>query len=160
MLKNKRCFALLLPNKGVNLLDIVHKLALNHHIRFNKSQIDGYDEYGYVLYTKRNEFKYIYNAVKNKNVRFLWKDNSFFGMVDYVDDSGFVEIIYFLTDKDAGNGKVEGYIITPNLKLQYKNMKKVQLVSSEQLDEENPQEYEHFCFYIKEIKKKRVADGR
>ena len=73
-------------------------------------------------------------------------------MVDYVDDSGFVEIIYFLTDKDAGNGKIEGDIITPNLKLQYKNMKKVQLVSSEQLDEENPQEYEHFCFYLKEIK--------
>ena len=99
MLKNKRCFALLLPNKGVNLLDIVHKLALNHHIKFNKVKIDGYDEYSYVLYTKRNEFKYIYNAVKNKNIRFLWKDNSFFGMVDYVDDSGFVEFIYFLTNK-------------------------------------------------------------
>ena len=152
MLKNKRCFTILLPNKCVNLLDIVHKLALNHHIRFNKVKIDGYDEYSYVLYTKRNEFKYIYNAVKNKNIRFLWKDNSFFGMVDYVDDSGFVEIIYFLTDKDAGNGKIEGDIITSNLKLQYKNMKKVQLVSSQQLDEENPQEYEHFCFYLKEIK--------
>ena len=48
MLKNKRCFTILLPNKCVNLLDIVHKLALNHHIRFNKAQIDGYDEYSYV----------------------------------------------------------------------------------------------------------------
>ena len=45
-------------------------------------------------------------------------------MVDYVDDSGFVEIIYFLTDKDLGVGKIKGDIITPNFKSQYKNMKK------------------------------------
>lgn len=151
MLKNKRCFALLLANKDVDLLGIVQKLALKYQIRFNRVKLDGDDKYSYVLYTKSNEFMCVYNAVRNKNIRFLWKSNSFFGMVDYVDDSGLVNIIYFIKDKDTGAGKIEGDIVTPNLKLQFKNMKKVQLVSSKQLDDEHPYEHEHFCFYLEEI---------
>lgn len=151
MLKNKRCFALLLANKDVDLLGIVQKLALKYQIRFNRVKLDGDDKYSYVLYTKSNEFTCVYNAVRNKNIRFLWKSNSFFGMVDYVDDSGLVNIIYFIKDKDTGAGKIEGDIVTPNLKLQFKNMKKVQLVSSKQLDDEHPYEHEHFCFYLEEI---------
>lgn len=151
MLKDKRCFALLLANKDVDLLGIVQELALKYQIRFNRAKLDGDDKYSYVLYTKSNEFMYIYNAVRNKNIRFLWKSNSFFGMINCVDDSGLINIIYFIKDKDIGAGKIEGDIVTPNLKPQFKNMKKVQLVSSKQLDEEHPYEYEHFCFYLEEI---------
>ena len=151
MLKDKRCFALLLANKDVDLLGIVQELALKYQIRFNRAKLDGDDKYSYVLYTKSNEFMYIYNAVRNKNIRFLWKSNSFFGMINCVDDSGLINIIYFIKDKDIGAGKIEGDIVTPNLMPQFKNMKKVQLVSSKQLDEGHPYDYEHFCFYLEEI---------
>ena len=72
MLKNKRCFALLLPNKGVNLLDIVHKLALNHHIKFNKVKIDGYDGYTYILYNI--DKSYLFEMARNKGLKLVWKD--------------------------------------------------------------------------------------
>ena len=150
MLKDRKYFAILLANKGVNLLEIVKELSLKHNIKYNRAKLEGDDEYSYVLYMKPNDTWKIANAVKNKHIKFLSKENIISGIID-VNDKGDLLYIYGLSDTDTGAGKIEGDIITPNLKPQFKNMKKVQLVSSKQLDEEHPYEYEHFCFYLREF---------
>ena len=49
---------------------------------------------------------------------------------------------------DKTPDKIEGDIIYPNLKIEFKKVTKVMLISSQQLDETQPNIYEHFCFYI------------
>ena len=59
------------------------------------------------------------------------------------------DIICNLTTDVTDTETIEGTIVTPNLKSEFDNAKKVMLISSQQLERDNPYSYEEFKFYIK-----------
>lgn len=148
MLREKESFAILLADAQTDLIVIVQNISLRKHIKYNRAKLKDDAEYSYVLYTGTQDKQYIFDMAKNKKLKIIWKDNDFFGIIDFKNSTK-GDIVSYLSNEDLGEGTLEGDVITPNLKSQFQNIKKVQLVSSRLLDEENPYQYEHFVFYIK-----------
>ena len=133
MLREKESFAILLSDAQTDLIVIVQNISLRKHIKYNRAKLKDDAEYSYVLYTGTQDKQYIFDMARNKKLKIVWKD----------------DIVCNLTTDVTDTGTVEGTIVTPNLKSEFDNCKKVMLVSSQQLDKEQPYNYEEFKFYIK-----------
>lgn len=146
MLKDRKSFAMLFTNGETDLIVIVQNISLRKHIKYNRVKLKDEIEYSYVLYTEPQDKQYIFDMARNKKLELVWKDNTDFYIIDFRTNSK-GDIICNLTTDVTDKVIIEGTIVTPNLKLN--NCKKVMLVSSKQLDEEQPYNYEKFKFYIK-----------
>lgn len=146
MLKDRESFAMLLADEKQNISSILTKISSRQHISFNSVKSD--DGIEYVLYAEPQDKQYIFDMARIKKIKIIWKDKEDFYIIDFKNNPK-GDIICYLSDKDVGAGILEGNVVVPNLKQQFQNMKKVQLVSSKLLDEENPHQYNHFVFYIK-----------
>lgn len=147
MLQDRDNFAILIYDKDYDedLIHIIQKMSVKRHIGFNRCKLNGDIEYSYVLYDMDKTS--LFTVARNKKLKLIWKDNKDFYIIDFRNTKG--DIICYLSNEDLGAGKIEGDIITPNLKKQFQNMKKVPLVSSQQLNRDTPYNYENFVFYIK-----------
>lgn len=146
MLRDRESFAILLADAETDLIVIVQNISLRKHIKYNRVKLKDEIEYSYVLYTEPQDKQYIFDMARNKKLELVWKDNTDFYIIDFRTNSK-GDIICNLTTDVTDKVIIEGTIVTPNLKLN--NCKKVMLVSSKQLDEEQPYNYEKFKFYIK-----------
>ena len=148
-------FIILLDDGKNNLIDIIGKISLRQNIHFNWIKID--NQTTDILYDV--DKSYIYNFGANKKLKFIWKDENDFYIVDFKNNTK-GDIINYLTFEETKEGKIEGDIQYINLKPlknlpeQYKDKSiKIPLVSSQQLDEHEPYIYEPFTIYIKNMKK-------
>lgn len=148
MLRDRESFTILLADAETDLIVIVQNISLRKHIRYNRVKLQDEIEYSYVLYTEPQDKQYIFDMARNKKLELVWKDNTDFYIIDFRTNSK-GDIICNLTTDVTDKVIIEGTIVTPNLKLN--NCKKVMLVSSKQLDEEQPYNYEKFKFYIKDL---------
>lgn len=148
MSKDRKSFAILLADTQTDLIVIVQNISIRKHIKYNRIKLKDDTEYSYVLYTEPQDKQYIFDMCRNKKIKIIWKDKDVFFIIDFKNNTK-GDIICYLSNEDEGAGKIEGDMVTLNLKSQFKNLKKVQLVSSKQLDDEQPYNYEHFVFYIK-----------
>lgn len=148
MLQNRKHFAILIYDKDYNedLVHIIQRISMKRHIGFNRCKLNGDAEYSYVLYDVDKTS--LFAMARNKKLKLIWKDDTDFYIINFRTKTKGT-ITNYLSDENLGERTLEGDVITPNLKSQFQNMKKVQLVSSKQLDEETHQKYEHFVFYIK-----------
>lgn len=146
MLKDRESFAILLSDAEADLIVIVQNISLRKHIKYNRVKLKDDIEYSYVLYTEPEDKQYIFDMARNKKLKLVWKDNTDFSIVDFSNNTK-GDIISYLSDEDSDAECLEGTIVTPNLKSGFN--KKVMLVSSQQLNREQPYNYEEFKFYIK-----------
>ena len=145
MLKDRKSFAMLFTNGETDLIVIVQNISLRKHIKYNRVKLKDEIEYSYVLYTEPQDKQYIFDMCRNKKLKMIWKDDIDFYMIDFNNTKG--DIICNLTTDVTDKGIIEGSVIITKLKSD--NYKKVMLVSSQQLDRDNPYSYEEFKFYIK-----------
>jgi len=148
MLKDRESFAILLADAETDLIVVAQNISLKKHIKYNRSKLKDDTEYSYVLYTEPQDKQYVFDIARNKKLKIVWKDNTDFYIIDFRTNTKGT-ITNYLSDEDGGAGILEGDVVVPNLKQQFQNIKKIQLVSSKLLDEKNPHQYEHFVFYIK-----------
>ena len=148
MLKDRESFAILLADTETNLVVIVQNICLRKHIKYNRAKIKDDTEYSYVLYTESQDKQYVFDMARNKKLKIVWKDNTDFYIIDFSTNTK-GDIICNLTTDVTDTETIEGTIVTPNLKSEFDNAKKVMLISSQQLDKEQPYNYEEFKFYIK-----------
>ena len=148
MLKDKESFAILLADTETDLIVITQNISLRKHIKYNRAKLKDDIDYSYVLYTEPQDKQYIFDMCRNKKLKMIWKDDINFYMIDFNNNTK-GDIICNLTTDVTDKGIIDGNIITPNLKSEVNNCKKVMLVSSQQLDRDNPYSYEEFKFYIK-----------
>ena len=148
-------FIILLDDGKNNLIDIIRKISLRQNIHFNWIKIDS--QTTAILYDV--DKSYIYNFGANKKLKFIWKDENDFYIVDFKNNNK-GDIISYLTFESNSGETIEGDIQYINLKPlknlpeQYKDESiKIPLVSSQQLDEQEPYIYEPFTIYIKNMKK-------
>lgn len=146
MLKDRESFAILLADTETDLIVIVQNISLRKHIKYNRVKLKGDTDYSYVLYTEPQDKQYVFDMARNKKLKIVWKDDTDFYIIDFSNKG---DIVCNLTTDVTDTGTVEGTIVTPNLKSEFDNCKKVMLVSSQQLDKEQPYNYEEFKFYIK-----------
>ena len=144
MLKDRESFAILLADTETNLVVIVQNICLRKHIKYNRAKLKDDTEYSYVLYTESQDKQYVFDMARNKKLKIVWKDDTDFYIIDFSNKG---DIICNLTTDVTDKGIIEGSVITPKLKSD--NYKKIMLVSSQQLDRDNPYSYEEFKFYIK-----------
>ena len=150
MLKDYETFTILLcedDSKG-KIIDTVQKISLRKQIKYNRVKLKDKTGYSYILYTESKDKQYIFDMARNKKLTIVWKDDDFFGIINFKNNTKGDVISYFEND-DNGGEKLEGEIIYLNLKPEYKG-RKIMLISSIVLDEENPYKYEQFVFYKKE----------
>lgn len=145
-LKEIESFTMLLEDKENNISNILTKISSRQHISFNS--IKSNDGIEYILYTKPQDKKYVFDMARIKKIKIIWKDQENFYIIDFKNNTK-GDIIFYLSNKDTGKDKIEGDIIIPNLKQQFDNLKKIMLVSSKQLNDKQPYLYNHFCFYYK-----------
>ena len=145
MLKDRESFAILLSDAEADLIVIVQNISLRKLIKYNRVKLKDDIEYSYVLYTEPQDKQYIFDMARNKKLKLVWKDDTDFYIVDFRNPKG--DIICNLTTDVTDKGIIEGSVIITKLKSD--NYKKVMLVSSQQLDRDNPYSYEEFKFYIK-----------
>ena len=148
MLKDRESFAILLADTETDLMVIVQNISIRKHIKYNRAKLKDDVEYSYVLYTDTQDKQYIFDMAKNKKLKIIWKDNDFFGIIDFKKITK-GDIICNLTTDVTDIETIEGTIVTPNLKSEFDGCKKVILISSQQLDEVQPYNYEEFKFCIK-----------
>lgn len=150
MLKDKDSFTILLSeddSKG-KIIDTVQKISLRKQIKYNRIKLKGNKEYNYILYTEAKDKQYIFDMARNKKLTIVWKDDDFFGIISFKDNTK-GDIICYFKNENNNREKFEGEIIYLNLKPEYKG-RKIMLISKIVLDEENPYTYEYFCFYKRE----------
>jgi len=144
MLNNS--FAMLMCDEETDknkLKDIVEKISLRKHIRYNRVIIHGEYETAFILYNPNKE--YVFEMARNKHLKIIWKDNNFFGGISFKNSTK-GEIIYYLEEcNNEGENVIEGEIIKPNVKPEYKG-RKIMLISSMVLDKKEPYIYEKLCF--------------
>ena len=148
MLKDRESFAILLADTETDLIVIVQNISLRKHIKYNRVKLKGDTDYSYVLYTEPQDKQYVFDMARNKKLKIVWKDNTDFYIIDFSTNTK-GDIICNLTTDVTDTETIEGTIVTPNLKSEFDNAKKVMLISSQQLDKEQPYNYEEFKFYIK-----------
>ena len=145
-LKEIESFTMLLKDKENNISNILTNISSRQHISFNS--IKSNDGIEYILYTRPQDKKYVFDMARIKKLKIIWKDKDDFYIIDFKNNTK-GDIVCNLTTDVTYTGTVEGTIVTPNLKSEFDNCKKVMLVSSQQLDKEQPYNYEEFKFYIK-----------
>ena len=146
-------FIILLDDGKNSLFDMIRKICLRQHIHFNWVKID--EMTTAVLYNV--DKSYIYNFGANKKIKFIWKNADDFYIVDFANNTK-GDIINYLTFEKTDKIAISGYIRYFNLK-PLKNVPekytgkliKIPLVSSSQLDEQEPYTYEPFTIYIKDL---------
>lgn len=146
MLKDRESFAILLSDAEADLIVIVQNISLRKLIKYNRVKLKGDTDYSYVLYTEPQDKQYVFDMARNKKLKIVWKDDTDFYIIDFSNNTK-GDIICNLTTDVTDKGIIEGSVITPKLKSD--NYKKIMLVSSQQLDRDNPYSYEEFKFYIK-----------
>ena len=144
-------FAILMCDKDLDenhLNDIVSKISLRRYIKYNRIKLYGDYDKAYILYDPDKE--YVFEMARNKHVNIIWKDEEFFGLISFKENTK-GDILYYLEESTV-NGKdvIEGDIVKINLKPQFRG-RKVMLISSKVLDEKEPYIYEHFCLYKKQV---------
>ena len=82
---------------------------------------------------------------RNKKLTIVWKDKEFFGIICFKNNTK-GDIICYLENENNNGEKFEGEIKYLNLKPEYKG-RKIMLISSKVLDNEQPYTFEYFCFY-------------
>ena len=153
-LKDTANFAILLCNELNDEKSIkanILKISLKKQVHFNWVKID--EMTTAVLYNV--DKSYIYNFGANKKIKFIWKNADDFYIVDFANNTK-GDIINYLTFEKTDKIAISGYIRYFNLK-PLKNVPekytgkliKIPLVSSSQLDEQEPYTYEPFTIYIK-----------
>lgn len=148
MLMDRKSFAILLADKEKNIIEIVQKISLRKQICFNKCKLNSDDYYSYVLYAESNDKQYIFDMARNKKIKLIWKDETDFYIIDFSSNSK-GDIICYLTYEGSKVEKIEGNVITLNLKQEFRKCKKIPLTSSRLLYKDHPYNYEHFLFYVK-----------
>lgn len=146
MITFRESFAILLSDAETDLIVIVQNISLRKHIKYNRVKLKGDTDYSYVLYTEPQDKQYVFDMARNKKLKIVWKDDTDFYIIDFSNNTK-GDIICNLTTDVTDKGIIEGSVITPKLKSD--NYKKIMLVSSQQLDRDNPYSYEEFKFYIK-----------
>ena len=146
MLKDRESFAILLADTETDLIVIVQNISLRKHIKYNRVKLKGDTDYSYVLYTEPQDKQYVFDMARNKKLKIVWKDDTDFYIIDFSNKG---DIICNLTTDVTDIETIEGTIVTPNLKSEFDGCKKVILISSQQLDEVQPYNYEEFKFCIK-----------
>ena len=146
MLKDRESFAILLADAETDLIVVAQNISLKKHIKYNRSKLKDDTEYSYVLYTEPQDKQYVFDIARNKKLKIVWKDNTDFYIIDFSNKG---DIICNLTTDVTDIETIEGTIVTPNLKSEFDGCKKVILISSQQLDEVQPYNYEEFKFCIK-----------
>lgn len=152
MLKDKESFTIIIcedETEEGKIINTVQKISLRKQIKYNRIKLKGNEEYSYILYTESKDKQYIFDMARNKKLTILWKDKEFFAIISFKNNTKGDTICYLEDDNNNGE-KFEGEIIYLNLRPEFKSLKKVMLISTQQLDEENPYIYEHFCFYKRE----------
>ena len=150
MLKDRESFAILLADTETDLIVIVQNIALRKHIKYNRVKLKDDVDYSFVLYTEPQDKQYVFDIARNKKLKMIWKDNTEFYVIDFSTNTK-GDIICNLTTDVTDKGTVDGNIITPKLKSEFDNVKKVMLISSQQLDKVQQYNYEEFKFYKKEV---------
>ena len=143
MLNNS--FAMLMCDEETDknkLKDIVEKISLRKHIRYNRVIIHGEYETAFILYNPNKE--YAFEMARNKKLKIIWKDNDFFGCISFKDNTKGIVLYHLEESSNKEENIIEGEIIKPNIKQKYKGRK--MLISSIVLDENEPYLYEEFCF--------------
>lgn len=146
-LKDTDRFAILLCNEINDEKSIkgnILKISLRKQVHFNWAKVD--EQNTAILYNP--DKLYLFNMASNKKLKFIWKSGEDFFIIDFCKNTK-GDIINYLTFEETKEGKIEGDIKYFNLKKEFNNVSKVQLVSSQQLDEKEPYVYEHFKIYIK-----------
>lgn len=152
-LKDTANFAILLCNELNDEKSIkanILKISLKKQVHFNWGKID--EMTTAVLYNV--DKSYIYNFGANKKIKFIWKNADDFYIVDFANNTK-GDIINYLTfektDKVAIIGNIKYANLKPlkNVPEEYKGKPiKIPLVSSQQLDEQEPFTYEPFIIYM------------
>ena len=118
-------------------------------IGYSKAKIDGREKDCYILYEVDDDDtkNYIFDMARNKKLEIIWKDENFFGLISFKNNTK-GDILCYL-DKNSGSEEIiKGKLTQINLKEEYKGkIKKV--MHPMYLDEEQPYLYEEFCFYKK-----------
>ena len=142
----KEPFALLMSDEETDekkLSDIVEKISIRRHIKYNKVKLYAKYEQAYILYNPDKE--YVFEMARNKHLKIIWKDEESFMCISFKNNPK-GEILYYL---EESNNKeefvIEGDIIQPNIKSEYKG-RKIMLVASKVLDENESYLYKHFGF--------------
>jgi len=148
MLKDRESLAILMADTEIDLIVIVQNISLRKHIKYNRVKLKEDTDYSYLLYTESQDKQYVFDMARNKKLKIIWKDNTDFYIIDFRNNTK-GDIICNLTTAVTDKGIIEGTIVTPNLKSEFDNAKKVMLISSQQLERDNPYSYEEFKFYIK-----------
>ena len=152
ILKDKETFTILLcedETEEAKIKDTVEKISLKKHIGYNRIKLNDNTEYNYILYTEPKDKQYIFDMARNKKLTIAWKDKEFFGIISFKNNTK-GDFICYLENENNNGEKLEGEIIYLNLKKEFRGLKKVMLISMQQLDEKEPFKYEHFCFYKRE----------
>lgn len=149
MLKDYESFVILLcemDSEEEKIIDTVKKISLRKHIGYARVKIYGKDKYSYILFNPDKH--YVFDICRNKHINIVWKDDEFFGIIDFKNNTK-GDIICHLENENNYGEKLEGEIMYLNLKSEYKG-RKIMLASSIVLDDEKPFKYEHFIFYKRE----------
>ena len=149
MLNNYEIFTILLcenNSEKEKIINTVEKISLRKQIKYNRVKLEDKTEYSYILYSESKDKQYIFDMARNKKLTIVWKDNDFFGIISFKNNTK-GDIICYLENENNNGEKFEGEIIYLNLKKEFTGLKKVMIISTQQLNEENPYTYEHFEFY-------------
>lgn len=129
--------------------DIVFKISIKKGIGYSKAKIDGRKNDCYILYDVENDDtkNYIFDMARNKKLEIIWKDENFFGLISFKNNTK-GDILCYLDENNGSEEIIKGKLTQINLKEEYKGkIKKVMHPMC--LDEEQPYLYEEFCFYKK-----------
>ena len=107
MLKDRESFAILLADTETDLIVIVQNISLRKHIKYNRVKLKGDTDYSYVLYTEPQDKQYVFDMARNKKLKIVWKDNDFFGIIDFKNSTK-GDIVSYLSNEDLGEGTLEG----------------------------------------------------
>lgn len=129
--------------------DIVFKISIKKGIGYSKAKIDGRKKDCYILYEVDDDDtkNYIFDMARNKKLEIIWKDENFFGLISFKNNTK-GDILCYLDENNGSEEIIKGKLTQINLKEEYKGkIKKV--MHPMYLDEEQPYIYEEFCFYKK-----------
>ena len=129
--------------------DIVFKISIKKGIGYSKAKIDGREKDCYILYEVDDDDtkNYIFDMARNKKLEIIWKDENFFGLISFKNNTK-GDILCYLDENNGSEEIIKGKLTQINLKEEYKRkIKKV--MHPMYLDEEQPYLYEEFCFYKK-----------
>lgn len=147
-LKDRERFAILLQNDFYNnelslIFDFL-ELIIQKHASYSLATVD--DKRAFIIYNA--DKKYLFNTRINKKMKFIWKDEQDFLLVDFLKNAKDGIISHLTFDETAG-GKIEGVIEYRNIDAKYKDLKTIPLISDSALDKDEPYKYEKFCIYEK-----------